>query len=177
MIEASKVKANAVSSRHSFIVQFFRRGAVEANDTKPPMTAMRVRRSPTGMRDPAGTYESHSPEYTLTVASKVCFTVSDALFSSAVRAARSAGVSACATASATASGLVKMLGRVSPGASVVVVVSKVSGGVVVRGVTLVDVTGGNVGVVVDVWGGVVACGRGGKVVRVVVTLTVVVVTS
>ncbi len=99
--------------------------------------------------------------------------MSDALFSSAVRAARSAGVSACATASATASGVVKMLGRISPGL-VVVVVSKVSGGVVVRGVSLVDVTGGIVGVVVDVWGGVVACGRGGIVVRVVVTSTVLV---
>lgn len=99
--------------------------------------------------------------------------MSDALFSSAVRAARSAGVSACCTASAIASGVVKMLGRISPGL-VVVVVSKVSGGVMVRGVTLVDVTGGNVGVVVDVWGGVVACGRGGIVVRVVVTSTVLV---
>lgn len=99
--------------------------------------------------------------------------MSDALFSSAVRAARSAGVSACATASATASGVVKMLGNISFGA-VVVVVSKVSGGVVVRGVSLVDVTGGNVGVVVDVWGGVVACGRGGIVVRVVVTSTLLV---
>lgn len=65
------------------------------------------------------------------------------------------------------------MGRISPGL-VVVVVSKVSGGVVVRGVSLVDVTGGNVGVVVDVWGGVVACGRGGIVVRVVVTSTVLV---
>lgn len=99
--------------------------------------------------------------------------MSDALFSSAVRAARSVGVSASATASATASGVVKMLGRISPGL-VVVVVSKVSGGVVVRGVSLVDVTGGNVGVVVDVWGGVVACGRGGIVVRVVVTSTLLV---
>ena len=99
--------------------------------------------------------------------------MSGALFSSAVRAARSAGVSACATASATASGVVKMLVNISPGL-VVVVVSKVSGGVVVRGVTLVDVTGGNVGVVVDVWGGVVACGRGGIVVRVVVTSTLLV---
>lgn len=63
--------------------------------------------------------------------------------------------------------------NISPGL-VVVVVSKVSGGVVVRGVSLVDVTGGNVGVVVDVWGGVVACGRGGIVVRVVVTSTVLV---
>ena len=95
------------------------------------------------------------------------------MFSSAVRAARSAGVSACATASATASGVVKMLGKISPGL-VVVVVSKVSGGVVVRGVTLVDVTGGNVGVVVDVCAGVVACGRGGIVVRVVVTSTLLV---
>jgi len=100
--------------------------------------------------------------------------VSGAVFSSAVRAARSAGVSACATASATASGVVKMLGNISPGL-VVVVVSKVSGGAVVRGVSLVDATGGNVGVVVDVCGGVVACGRGGIVVRVVVTSTVVVV--
>ena len=99
--------------------------------------------------------------------------MSGALFSSAVRAARSAGVSACATASATASGVVKMLVNISPGA-VVVVVSKVSGGVVVRGVTLVDVTGGNVGVVVDVWAGVVACGRGGIVVKVVVTSTLLV---
>lgn len=99
--------------------------------------------------------------------------MSDALFSSAVRAARSAGVSACATASATASGVVKMLVNISPGL-VVVVVSKVSGGVVVRGVSLVDVTGGNVGVVVDFCGGVVACGRGGIVVRVVVTSTVLV---
>lgn len=99
--------------------------------------------------------------------------MSDALFSSAVRAARSVGVSACATASATASGVVKMLVNISPGL-LVVVVSKVSGGVVVRGVSLVDVTGGNVGVVVDVWGGVVACGRGGIVVRVVVTSTVLV---
>lgn len=65
------------------------------------------------------------------------------------------------------------MGRISPGL-VLVVVSKVSGGVVVRGVSLVDVTGGNVGVVVDVWGGVVACGRGGIVVRVVVTSTVLV---
>ncbi len=95
------------------------------------------------------------------------------MFSSAVRAARSAGVSACATASVIASGVVKMLGNISPGL-VVVVVSKVSGGVVVRGVSLVDVTGGNVGVVVDVCGGVVACGRGGIVVRVVVTSTVLV---
>ena len=95
------------------------------------------------------------------------------MFSSAVRAARSAGVSACATASATASGEVQMLGTISAGA-VVVVVSKVSGGAVVRGVWLVDVTEGNVGVVVDVWGGVVACGRGGRVVRVVVTSTVLV---
>ena len=63
--------------------------------------------------------------------------------------------------------------NISPGL-VVVVVSKVSGGVVVRGVSLVDVTGGNVGVVVDVCGGVVACGRGGIVVRVVVTSTVLV---
>jgi len=66
------------------------------------------------------------------------------------------------------------LGNISPGL-VVVVVSKVSGGAVVRGVSLVDATGGNVGVVVDVCGGVVACGRGGIVVRVVVTSTVVVV--
>ena len=66
-----------------------------------------------------------------------------------------------------------MLGRISPGL-VVVVVSKVSGGVVVRGVTLVDVTGDNVGVVGDVWAGVVACGRGDIVVRVVVTSTVLV---
>lgn len=100
--------------------------------------------------------------------------MSGALFSSAVRAARSAGVSACATASATASGVVKMLGRISPGLVVVVVVSKVSWGVVVRGVPLVDVTGGNVRVVVDVCAGVVACGRGGIVVRVVVTSTVLV---
>lgn len=65
------------------------------------------------------------------------------------------------------------MGKISPGA-VVVVVSKVSGGAVVRGVSLVDVTGGNVGVVVDVCGGVVACGRGGMVVSVVVTSTVLV---
>lgn len=65
------------------------------------------------------------------------------------------------------------MGRISPWL-LVVVVSKVSGAVVVRGVSLVDVTGGNVGVVVDVWGGVVACGRGGIVVRVVVTSTVLV---
>lgn len=51
----------------------------------------------------------------------------------------------------------------------VVVVSKVSGGAMVRGMTLVDVAGGIVGVVVDVCGGVVACGLGDRVVRVVVT--------
>lgn len=101
------------------------------------------------------------------MASNVCFTVSLALFSSAVNAARSAGVSACATASLIRSGLIRMLGRISPG-FVVVVVSKVSGGAVVRGMLLVDVTGGVVGVVVDVCGGVVACGFGGRVVRVVV---------
>ena len=65
------------------------------------------------------------------------------------------------------------MGNISPWL-VVVVVSKVSGGVVVRGVSLVDVTGGNVGVVVDVCAGVVACGREGIVVRVVVTSTVLV---
>ena len=66
------------------------------------------------------------------------------------------------------------MGRISPGL-VVVVVSKVSGGAVVRGVTLVDVSGGNVGALVDVCAGVVACGRGGRVVSVVDTLTLVVV--
>lgn len=55
----------------------------------------------------------------------------------------------------------------SLGASVVVVVSKISGGAVVRGIVLVDVTGAIVGVVVGmlllVCGGVVACGRVGMV--------------
>jgi hypothetical protein len=50
----------------------------------------------------------------------------------------------------------------------VVVVSKIVGGGTVTRFTLVDVTGGNVRVVVLVWGGVVGCGRGGNVVKVVV---------